>query len=266
MARARNLKPGFFRNADLVELSFEYRLLFQGLWILADREGRLEDRPKQIKMEIFPADSVDVNNGLNALQDIGVIVRYEVDGKKYIQVVNFRKHQNPHKDERASSIPPHNEHHASTVQTRCETQKDTVAIGLNPESLLPITDSKTPKPPESLSLPCWLEKSVWEDFLRHRGKKFTLKAQELSIAKLEAMRRKGHDPTQVINNSIANGWKGLFEPKGDHAKPNSKYDPAVAAVERLRRTNGVAGSPDASLFDDVRGEVYEHVEDARTRR
>ena len=46
MARARNIKPGFFRNADLVEMPIEARLLFIGLWTLADRSGRLEDRPR----------------------------------------------------------------------------------------------------------------------------------------------------------------------------------------------------------------------------
>lgn len=105
MARARNIKPGFFRNADLVELPIEARLLFVGLWTLADREGRLEDRPKQIKMEIFPADSVDCDAMLNALASAGFLVRYEVDGKKYAQVVNFTKHQMPHHKEVASEIP-----------------------------------------------------------------------------------------------------------------------------------------------------------------
>ena len=64
MARARNIKPSFFTNEDLVELSFETRLLFIGLWTLADRAGRLEDRPKRIKMAVFPADSVDVERSL----------------------------------------------------------------------------------------------------------------------------------------------------------------------------------------------------------
>jgi len=51
MSRSRNIKPGFFRNADLVELPVETRLLFIGLWGLADREGRMSDRPKQIKIK-----------------------------------------------------------------------------------------------------------------------------------------------------------------------------------------------------------------------
>ena len=54
MARARNIKPGFFKNELLAEMPPETRLLFMGLWCLADREGRFEDRPKKIKMELFP--------------------------------------------------------------------------------------------------------------------------------------------------------------------------------------------------------------------
>jgi len=137
MARARNIKPGFFRNAELVELPIETRLLFPGLWILADREGRLEDRPKQIKMEIFPADSFDVDAMLQQLHNANLIIRYEVDGKRYIQVTNFSKHQNPHRDERASSIPAPTGHDASTVQAPCKHSANTMGIGLIPDSLIP---------------------------------------------------------------------------------------------------------------------------------
>lgn len=148
MARARNIKPGFFRNADLVELSFESRLLFIGLWTLADRAGRLEDRPKQIKMELFPADNVDCNAALDDLASTGMVARYTVDGVRYLQVVNFAKHQNPHRDEKASSIPEPIEHDANTVQTLCEDGANTVAIGLNPESGFLNPESNNPLPPD----------------------------------------------------------------------------------------------------------------------
>ena len=52
MARARNLKPSFFTNDKLAELHPLGRLLFAGLWTIADREGRLEDRPKRIKTDV----------------------------------------------------------------------------------------------------------------------------------------------------------------------------------------------------------------------
>lgn len=151
MARARNIKPGFFRNAELVELSFEARLLFIGLWTIADREGRLEDRPKQIKMELFPADNMDCDLLIGQLSEIGMLVRYEHDGKRYLQVVNFCKHQNPHKDEKASAIPDLHgnyaepkkaqcKHGVSTVQEQCEQGTDSELVGLIPDSLLLIPD------------------------------------------------------------------------------------------------------------------------------
>lgn len=106
MARARNIKPGFFTNELLVELSFEYRLLFIGLWTLADKDGRLEDRPKRIKMNVFPADNVDVDAGLSDLQRQGFLTRYVVDGVACIQIINWDKHQSPHHTEKASVLPP----------------------------------------------------------------------------------------------------------------------------------------------------------------
>jgi hypothetical protein len=143
MARARNIKPGFFKNADLVELSVEARLLFIGLWTLADRAGRLEDRPKQIKMELFPADSVDVDACLDGLQKWGFVTRYEVAGKRLIQVVNFEKHQHPHRDEKVSVLPGPDattdeaqcKHGASTVQAPCTDDANTGLTRLNPDSL-----------------------------------------------------------------------------------------------------------------------------------
>lgn len=105
MARARNIKPGFFKNEELVELPYETRLLFIGLWTIADREGRLEDRPKRIKMELFPADNIDIDECLNQLQGSEFILRYTVGEQRYIQVLAFTKHQNPHVREAASTIP-----------------------------------------------------------------------------------------------------------------------------------------------------------------
>ena len=117
MARARNIKPGFFENEYLAELSFEARLLFIGLWTLADREGRLEDRPKRIKATLFPYDELDVNKLLQQLASSSdkFIVRYEHEGEKYIQIANFSKHQNPHIKEPVSTIPAPCEHSSSTV-------------------------------------------------------------------------------------------------------------------------------------------------------
>lgn len=104
--RARNLKPGFFRSAQVLECSPITRVLFAGLWCMADREGRLEDRPRQIQLEVLQADEVDVNALLNELVKAGLIARYSVNKQKLIQVIEFKRHQYPHKNEIASRLPP----------------------------------------------------------------------------------------------------------------------------------------------------------------
>ncbi len=103
--RARNIKPGFFTNEVLSEVSFGGRLLFIGLWTICDREGRLEDRPKRIKMQLFPYDDCDVDDLLNQLVKFNFITRYVTNDCKYIQVNNFVKHQRPHPNEAQSEIP-----------------------------------------------------------------------------------------------------------------------------------------------------------------
>lgn len=108
MARIRTVKIGFFRNEDLCAFSHAHRLLFQGLWLLADRVGRLEDRPRRIHADVFPFDpALDVHAMLSDLAagDRPFIQRYEVHGRGYIQVLNFLKHQRPHHKEPESEIP-----------------------------------------------------------------------------------------------------------------------------------------------------------------
>ncbi len=110
MARARNIKPGFYKNEDLAECSIWARYVFPGLWMLADREGRLEDRPKRIKGELLPFDGQDMNALLNELatrkdaQGVPFIVRYQNADGSFIQISKFSTHQSPHYSEKPSTI------------------------------------------------------------------------------------------------------------------------------------------------------------------
>lgn len=147
MARARNIKPSFFANDDLADIDPLGRLLFIGLWTLADREGRLEDRPRRVKAEVLPYDDCDVDGLLDDLQRHGFIQRYESGGERFIQVVNFTKHQNPHVKESASSIPAPDEHRTSPVQESDKTQPEPERAGLIPDSGYRIPDTNTPPNP-----------------------------------------------------------------------------------------------------------------------
>lgn len=105
MPRMRAIKPGFLHNELLAECEPLARVLFAGLWMFADREGRLEERRRRIKADCLPYDDCDVGALLDQLAARGFIERYAVDGVAVIQVVNFRKHQRPHKREAASTLP-----------------------------------------------------------------------------------------------------------------------------------------------------------------
>jgi hypothetical protein len=147
MARARSIKPGFFKNEALAELPFEARLLFAGLWTLADRDGRLEDRPKRIKAELFPYDELGVDRLLSDLAQAGFIVRYTLDGNQFIGIPTFKKHQNPHVKEAASTIPAPVEHQAGTVRAPGENSAGPGNSGTSPaDSLLPEPSSLNPEP------------------------------------------------------------------------------------------------------------------------
>lgn len=118
MARARNIKPGLFKNEILGVADPLLTILFQSLWCLADRDGRLEDRPLRIKAETFPyREGLDVNGYLTELARLGFICRYSVAGSNFIQVLNFAKHQNPHNTEKKSEIPEMPEESASCTLT-----------------------------------------------------------------------------------------------------------------------------------------------------
>ena len=114
MPRRRFLSPEFFKDEDLACLPFEARLLYAGLWCYADREGRLEDRPKYLKSELFPYDRVDVQKLLDLLTSPKIpdrpskvfIRRYMVEHRQLIDIPEFLKHQSPHHHEPESKLTP----------------------------------------------------------------------------------------------------------------------------------------------------------------
>jgi hypothetical protein len=103
-SRIRTIKPEFFLDTELAELPVEVRYFFIGLWTQADREGRMEDNPKRLKAQLMPWDSCDCEALLGALSP-RFITRYEVQGRRYLQINTFARHQRPHVREADSAIP-----------------------------------------------------------------------------------------------------------------------------------------------------------------
>jgi hypothetical protein len=59
---------------------------------------------------------------------------------------------------------------------------------------------------------------------RRSQKGWTDKAADLSIRELGKLHADGHDPTAVIEQSIANGWRGVFPIRNRPAPRESQAD------------------------------------------
>lgn len=97
--------------------------------------------------------------------------------------------------------------------------------------------NKPPKSPKTASfdpycveLPEWLSPAVWKSWVDYRRDlKKSIKSQQTvtqAINLLERCKSNGYQPEEVINQSIANGWQGLFEPKGGRQSSRAPARPA----------------------------------------
>lgn len=146
--RARNLKPKLFKNEVLGRADPLLTILFEGLWCEADREGRLEDRPLRLCVEIFPYRRKITEKRMDAmlewLHEHEFITRYAVGDSRFIQVLTFLRHQSPHSKEQPSIIPPlsASQHLPSPGRTPVEPEKGSGEHALTPDSGL-----RTPESP-----------------------------------------------------------------------------------------------------------------------
>ncbi len=84
-----------------------------------------------------------------------------------------------------------------------------------------------PKKQTVVTVPDWLDADLWAEFLAHRKtlkKPMTDYAQALAFKLLERIRAAGHDPRASIEQSIFNGWQGLFEPRDVEIKSATQTD------------------------------------------
>lgn len=97
MATKRLILSNIWEDEFFGTLSFFNRLLWIGLFSrCADDQGRMIDNPVVIRSQVFPYDDIparDINDGLEYFANEGKIIRYEVEGKRYIQIVKWWENQ-----------------------------------------------------------------------------------------------------------------------------------------------------------------------------
>ncbi len=95
MARIRALKPEFWTDANVVQLTPYARLLFMGCWNFAlCEQGHLADSPAELKMKVLPADPVNAEELVDELVKYDRIVRgTTATGRPYLWIRKLSEHQ-----------------------------------------------------------------------------------------------------------------------------------------------------------------------------
>lgn len=99
MARIRSIHPSACTSEKLAKTSGDEERCYWRLQTHCDDEGRAEDHPRLIWAALFPLNEdvgpQDVDKWLQGLHDLGLICRYEVDGRRYLCVVGWAEKQSP---------------------------------------------------------------------------------------------------------------------------------------------------------------------------
>lgn len=102
--RIRAVKPDFWRDGDSTGAwPIDEKLVYEGLWSIADDEGRLQWNTRQIRAELFPfpegalltrdGASLDLEAVLSRLIAVRRVALYQVEDRWYAWLPNFKKHQ-----------------------------------------------------------------------------------------------------------------------------------------------------------------------------
>lgn len=133
------------------------------------------------------------------------------------------------------SPPLVNEVHPEPVTTNQSVNRETTRARET-------TQQRTDRIADDMPLPDEVDREPWAEYVRHRqdtGKAMTDRAARLAIKKLLDMANKGHNAREVLEQSVMNGWQGLFWPKGGNGNGTHTQAGKGAAEQGLQRARDV---------------------------
>jgi hypothetical protein len=129
------------------------------------------------------------------------------------------------------------------VQPIVENVQPIAPVPIEPEIQPEEPKRKTSAPAarvEDLELPDWLPPDSWKDWLTHRKelkKPVTATQARAQFKRLDNFRARGMPPDAVIEQAIANGWRGFYElqPEGNNGNAKSGGNSQTGESTNLQR-------------------------------
>lgn len=279
MARARNIKPSFFINEQLADNCPLGRLLFIGMWTMADYKGEFEWKERTLKIQTLPWDDCSLKELAINLDKSGLIRFYSDGSRVLVNIPNFERHQNPHPNEKkkGSDVPAYTEAMRQVI--------DLPMLTINRDKSRQAPEGSSSDPADSCSLnpesPSLNPEEGEQDSPappaeKPKRKKFKKPTLDQLIAEFTG---RVHDPTseaeKFLNHYESNGWKVGKNPmkswphtvatwvtrSKEHApnqrqigKPTSRVD--AAFDEYLAGVSG-EGQPDDDCIDAEYSQIHE---------
>lgn len=232
MARIRSIKPEFFTDEKVGECSPNARLLFIGTWVFADDHGNLDRSARQLKAQVFPYDTTEVEPLLQELLRSGMLREYEVDSRKFLHINGFGDHQKIDKPSKPRVPLPEDSPNASGVVDEDSTTPRSGEEGSGKERKGGEREAARVR---AFATP-GLDVKVFEHWEAYRvriRKPLTEHSYEANARKIAAA---GERQAELVALSTENDWQGLFPERlngthkgGSPAKPKGAWDRLVEA-------------------------------------
>jgi hypothetical protein len=213
------VKPEFWSSQSLHRVSLEARLLFIGIWNFSDDFGVCLNTNRKILGEIFPHDEQiterKIEKWKQELIRENLVLPVSYNGTNYLIVRSWKEHQKvDHPSERRwledeiieklaneylnTREPLANNSRSKEKGKEKGKEKDDLCV----ESIISL-----PFPSERFS-------TIWKEFQSHRieiKKKMTPRSEKMLLKSLVNDSNNNEETAiKIIEQSIANGWQGLF--------------------------------------------------------
>lgn len=218
MARIRTIKPNHVNDKELAKVSLSAHLFWVLSWCFSDDEGVLENDPLLLKSQLFPRRTdirmEQVQQWIDQLVKARFMIPFTHNGECYLLHRTFKTHQKIDRPQ-PSKIP---ETVIRRILDECSTNVRSCIVE---ESNSIVEESKPAEPSPNLIEYPFTEvfRKVWVEWKNYKKTEFkfnykSIQSEQSSLQDIVTKSKASEETAiAIIQQSMANGWKGFFELK-----------------------------------------------------